>query len=176
MDTITIHYGIWGPAVTVAETGVPNTWELEIPRTAVGDHRRVLKAAEHAVLRAGGDRLVVTCPPEHQDLRELLERWPTATPSQKGDQYTIELIAPAADGLIHEDFDFHTPLSRITCPTCVERIAESRTRARREAFKTKATPQQISALTHLIAEAYTRLAHIEESPRLPPPSFAHQAV
>ena len=176
MDTITIHYGIWGPAVTVAETDTPNTWELEFPRTAVGNRHRVLKAAEHAVLRAGGDRLVVTCPPEREDLREQLESWPTATLSEDGDQYIIELIAPAADGLIHEDFDLRTPLSRITCPTCVERIAESRTRARREAFRTKATPQQISALTHLIAEAYTRLAQIEESLRLPPPTFADQAA
>ena len=176
MTTITIHYGDCGPPVTVTQTDPPSTWELDYPNAGNSGHLRILKAAEHAVLRAGGDRLVVTCLPEQEKLREQLERWPTPTVSKAGDQFTIQLIAPAADGLIHDDFDFRTPLGRITCPTCVERIAESRTRARREAFRTKATPQQISALTHLIAEAYTRLAQIEEASRIPPPTFTDRAA
>lgn len=167
MTTITIHYGDCGPPVTVTQTDPPSTWELNYPEAAHGDHRRILKAAEHAILRAGGDRLVVTCPADRKGLREQLQRRPPSIVAKTSDRYTIQLIAPAADGLIHDDFDFRTPLGKITCPTCVERIAESRTRARREAFTTRATPQQISALTHLIAEAYTRLAQIEEALHIP---------
>ncbi len=141
MTTITIHYGDWGPPVTVTQTDPPSTWELDYPKAADGDHRRILKAAEHAVLRARGDCLVVTCPADQKGPREQLQRRPQSIAAKTGDRYTIQLIAPAADGLIHDDFDFHTPLRKITCPTCVERIAESRTRARREAFRTKATPQ-----------------------------------
>ena len=176
MTTITIHYGDCGPPVTVTQTDPPSTWEFDYPKEAAGDHRRILKAAEHTVLPAGGDRLIVTCPPEQHHLQQQLERWPAPTISRAGDRYAIKIIAPAADGLIHDGFDFRTPLGKITCPTCVERIAESRTRARQEAFKTKATPQQIFALTHLIAEAYTRLAQIEEDLQIPPPTFADQAA
>ena len=146
------------------------------PKDADGDDRRILKAAEHAVLRAGSDRLVVTCPADQKGLREQLQRQPQSIVAKTDDRYTIPLIVPTADGLIHDDFDFRTPLGKTTCPTCVERIAESRTRARREAFTTRATPQQISALTHLIAEAYTRLAQIEEALHIPPPTFADQAA
>ena len=174
MTTITIHYGYWGPPVTVTQADRPSTWELDYPSPADGDHRRILKAAEHDVLGAGGDRLVVTCPADQTGLREQLRRRPQSTIAKTGDRYTIQLVAPAADGLIHDGFDFRTPLGRITCPACLERIAESRTRARREAFNTRATPQQISALTHPIAEAYTRLAQIEEAFRTPPTAFAHQ--
>ena len=74
MTTITIHYGDCGPPVTVTQTDPPGTWELDYPKAADGDHRRILKAAEHAVLRAGGDRLVVNYPPEQQGLREQLSR------------------------------------------------------------------------------------------------------
>lgn len=79
MTTIAIHYGDRGPPVTVTQKDPPGTWELDHPYAADGDHRHILKAAEHAVLRASGDRLVVTCSPEDKDLREQLERWPTAT-------------------------------------------------------------------------------------------------
>ena len=171
MATITIHYGDWGPPVTVTQTDPPSTWEIDYPNLADGDHRRILETGEHAVLRAGGDCLLVTCAPEQEELHDQLERWPASMISKAEDRYTIELVAPAADGLIHDDFDFRTPLGKITCPTCVERIAESWTRVRREAFKTKATPQQISALTHLIAEAYTRLGQLEASLNVPPPHF-----
>ena len=82
MTTITIHYGDWGPPVTVTQTDPPSTWELNYPKAAAGDHRRILKAAEHAVLHAGGDRVVVGCPPEQHDLCEQLERWPTPAASK----------------------------------------------------------------------------------------------
>ena len=151
MTTITIHYGDSGLPVTVTQTDPPSSWELNHPNAADGDHRRILKAAEHAVLRPGGDRLVVTCAPEQEERRDRLARWPASMISKDNDKYTIQLIAPAADGLTHDDLDFRTPLGKITCPTCVQRIAESWTRALLEAFNTRATPHLISALTHLIA-------------------------
>ena len=176
MDAITVHYGDWRPPATVTQTDPPSTWELDHTNTADGDHRRILTAAEHAVLPAGGDHLVIVRPAEQQDLRDQLERWPASMISQAGDRYTIQLIPPAADGLLHDDFDFRTPRGKITCPTSVERVAEGRTKARREAFKTKATPQQSSPLSHLVAEAYTRLDQLEASLNVPPPHFDDTAA
>ena len=95
--------------MTVTQTVPPCTWELDHPNAADGDHRRILKAAEHAVLRVGGDRLAVTCAPEQEELHDQLERWSASRISKADDRYTIELVAPAADGLIHDDFDFRTP-------------------------------------------------------------------
>ena len=176
MTTITIHYGEWGPPVTVTQTDPPSIWELDYPNPADGNHRCILKAAEHTVLRAGGDRLVVTCPADQKGLWEQLQRRPQSIVAKTGDRYTIQVIAPTADGLIHDDFHFRTPLGRITCPTCVERIAEGRTRARREAFNIRAIPQQISSLSHPVAEAYTRLGQLEASLNVPPPHFDDTAA
>ena len=83
--------------------------------------------------------------------------------SSTGDRYAIELITPAKDGLIHEDDDFRTPLQRVTCPTCVERFAKSRTKRREDAFGKHEGPKEIAKHSRLIAEAYTRLAEIEEN-------------
>ena len=75
----------------------------------------------------------------------------------------MELITPGDDGFIHDDDDFRTPLERITCPTCVERFAKSRTAHRQDAFGKNEGPKEIAKHSRLIAEAYTRLAEIEEN-------------
>ena len=116
--------------------------------------RRTLRNAEAAVLRNGGERLAVTCPPDQEGMRETLDRLPDRMVSRTGDRYTIELIVPAEDGYVHDDYDFRTPLSRITCPTCVERIAKSRTKERRRAFGHGNGPREIAR--------HPRLAEIEE--------------
>ena len=86
-----------------------------------------------------------------------------ATVSREGARFAIQLIAPAENGLIHEDDDFRTPLRRITCPTCVGRIAKSRTRRREDAFGKREGPNAIAEHSRQVAEAYTRLAEIEEA-------------
>ena len=83
--------------------------------------------------------------------------------SRSGDRYKVELITTAEDGLIHEDDDFRTPMYRITCPTCVERIAKSRIRRREDTLGKGQGPREIAGHTRLIAEAYTQLAEIEEN-------------
>ena len=80
------------------------------------------------------------------------------------DRYTLELMVPAKDGYIHDDFDFRIPLRRITCLTCVERIAERRARKRREAFGKGSA--EVARHTRLVAEPYMRLAEIEEDLKL----------
>ena len=74
----------------------------------------------------------------------------------------MKLMLPDPDGLVHDDTDFRTPLVRITCPTCVKTIADTRAR-RQEAFHQTHDPKEIAIHTRRVAEAYTRLAEIEES-------------
>ena len=164
MRTITIHLGSNGPNVSVRETETPDTWELEWTGAMEQRHaRRMLKAADNAVLQNGGERLVFTCSADQEILRAELDKWPASMVSRTGDRYAIELITPAKDGLIHDDYDFRTPLQRITCPTCVERFAKSRSRRREEAFGKGEGPKEIAKHSQLIAEAYVRLAEIEEN-------------
>ena len=136
----------------------------------------ILESAEHVVFQNGGDRIMVNCPPGHTALRKAIHDRHPSTVSCTGATLTIDLIPPTQDGLNHEGHNARITLQRISCPTCVERIVESRTRARREAYETKATPQQISALTHLIAGAYDHLARTEESLWLPPPAYGDRAA
>ena len=153
-----------GFTAAVKETGAPETWELEwtgIPDT--GRAYRMLNNAETAVLRSGGEVLVVHCPEEQAAVRGWLDKWPEHTNSRTGDRYRLQLIYEAEDGLVHDDFDFRTPLHRITCPTCVERFARKRTQTREDAFDEHNGPKEIAGHTRLVAEAYTRLAEIEEN-------------
>ena len=115
------------------------------------------------MLRNGGDRLVGTCRPDQADLRAELEKWPPSIVSRDGDRYTLLPITPADDGLIHEDLDFRTPLQRITCPTCVENISQFRITRRQKAFGNNEGPKEIAKHSRLVAEAYTRLAEIEDN-------------
>ena len=71
--------------------------------------------------------------------------------------------SPQGMSLIHEDDDFRTPLRRITCVTCVARLAESRFRRREEAFAKRPGPKEIAKHSRLVAEAYARLAEIEDN-------------
>ena len=164
MRNLTIHIGSDGPKVSVRETETPDAWELEWTGDMEQRHaRRMLKAAENAVLQNGGERLVFTCSADREILRAELDKWPASMVSRTGDRYTIEPITPAEDGLIHDDDDFRTPLQRITRPTCVERFAKSRTKRREDAFGKGEGPKEIAKHSRLIAEAYARLAEIEEN-------------
>ena len=77
--------------------------------------------------------------------------------------YTIHLIVPAEDGMVHDDSDCRTRLHRITCPTCVARIADKRIQDRDLAFAQTPGAREIAKRTRRVAEAYTRLAEIEEN-------------
>ena len=164
MKRIPIDVGDHRLNVTVRETEDPATWELQWSgHLDPGYARRMLKAAETIVLRNGGDRMALICGADQDALRADLQRWPTALAPREGERYTLQLVAPADDGLVHDDDDFRTPLQKITCPTCVERFARSRIRRREEAMGTTPGPREIAKYSRLIAEAYTRLAEIEET-------------
>ena len=164
MQHITIHIGKDGPKVSLRETETPGAWELEWTGDLEQKHaRRMLKAAENAVLRNSGERILLACSADQEVLSAELDRRPPSIVSRTGNRRTMELITPAKDGLIHDDYDFRTSLERITCPTCVERFAQSRIRRRQDAFGKEEGPKEIAKHTRLIAEAYTRLAEIEEN-------------
>ena len=126
----------------------------------------MLRNAETAVLKNGGELLSITCPGDQEAMRETLDECGASTASQTGDRYRLELMVPGEDGFVHDDDDFRTPLHRITCPTGVERIAKRRTEKRQEAFGKGNDPKEIARHTRLVAEAYARLADIEENLRV----------
>ena len=164
MRNITVHMGSNGPKVYIRETETPGTWELEwTGDTEQRYARRMLKAAENAILRNGGERILLTCSANQEVLRAELDKWPPSIISKTGDRYAMELITPGEDGFIHDDDDFRTPLERITCPTCVERFAQSRTKRRQDAFGKNEGPKEIAKHSRLVAQAYDRLAEIEEN-------------
>ena len=158
-----------GFSATVRETDAPGTWELTWTGTPdPGTSRRTLRNADAAVLRSGGERLAVSCPPDQEGMWKALEGWLNHGASRTGDRWLLELIVTANDGFVHDDDDFRTPLYRLTCPTCVDRIAHSRSRNRRKAFGKGS--DQVARHTRLTAEAYARLAEIEEGLNIPGPS------
>ena len=164
MRNMTIHIDGTGPKVSIHETATPGAWELEWTGSIEQRHApRMLKAAENAVLRSGGERIVLTCSADEEILSAELKKWPPSIVARTGDRYAMELVTPAEDGLIHDDHDFRTPLERITCPTCVDRFARSRTKRREDAFGKREGPKEIAKHTRLVAEAYARLAEIEEN-------------
>ncbi len=164
MRNIPIDIGGNRPNASVQETETPGTWTLSWTGNMEQPHaRRMLKAAENAILQNGGEQLVLTCPTEQETLRAELERWPSSMVSKSGDRYKVELITTAKDGRVHEDDDFRTTMYRITCATCVERIARSRIKRREDALGKSRGPREIARHSRLIAEAYTRLAEIEEN-------------
>ena len=69
-------------------------------------------------------------------------------------------MAPAADGFVHEDDDLRATLRKITCPACVRRTARNQTR---KPSARGTGRREIAGHTRLVAEAYTRLAEIEEN-------------
>ena len=66
--------------------------------------------------------------------------------------------------MVHDDFDFRTPLHRITCPHLRRAIRQGTCAdpARRPLANTTGQGA-IARHTRLVAEAYTRLAEIEET-------------
>ena len=126
----------------------------------------MLRNAETAVLKNGGELLIITCPVDQEAMREALDRCMASTASQTGDRYRLGLMAPAEDGFVHDDEDFRTPLHRITCPTCLERTATRRTKNREDAFGKGNGPKEIARHSRLVAEAFAHLADIEENLRV----------
>ena len=167
-NNLTIKVGQTGPLIELRETDTTGTWEMSwVGPMGERHYRRALRAAEDTVLKNNGERIVLTCPPDEHALRNWLMQYPSSMLAIDDDTYTIEVICPAEDGLIHDDYDDRTPLPRITCQTCAERIAETRNRRRQEAFSKNLGPKEISKLTQRVAEAYTRLAEIEETLETP---------
>ena len=164
MRSITVHTGRDGATASVRESEEPGAWELEWtgapeePRAL-----RILRNAETAALKNGGERVLIACSGEQAAMRAQLDSLPESTVSRTGDRYRMELMVPGPDGFIHDDDDFRTPLHRITCTTCVRRIAEDRTEKRQQAFGRGNSPREIASHTRLVAQAYTRLAEIEEN-------------
>ena len=164
MQQVQINIGTDGPEIHVRETETPGTWGLMW--TGVLDSkqaRRMLRAAEDIVLSRGGERISLRCGEDEEALRDRLDRYPPDSVSKDGARYTVDLIVPGKDGFVHDDYDFRTPLNRVTCPTCVKRFIESRTERREEILKTRPGSQVVAEYTRLVAEAYTRLAEIEET-------------
>ena len=154
---------------TVRQTETPETWEVDwlkdFPR---GGTRRLLNDTETFVLQNGGERLVVNSRPDQENLHEALSKYGTAALSRDGDRYVWELIVPDENGEVHDDWDFRTPMHRISCPTCVSRIAENRLKRRSEVYGLN--PDQsarvqwvkdVAEHSRLVGEAYLRLAEIE---------------
>ena len=167
MRNITVLTGRHGVSASVWETEDPRAWELEWTGTPDSPQAlRMLRNAETAVLKNGGELLIIACPGDQEAMRETLDGCGASTASQTGDRYRWELMVPGEDGYVHDDDDFRTPLHRITCPTCVERIAMSRTKNRQRAFDKSNGPKEIARHTRLVAEAYARLADIEENLRV----------
>ena len=164
MRNITVLTGRNGFKAFARETEDPRAWELEWMGTPDAPQaRRLIRNAETAVLKNGGELLIITCPEDQDAMRQVLDKWRSATASQTEGRYLMDLIAPAEDGFVHDDDDLRTPLHRITCPTCVERIAIRRAKKRQEAFGKAGGPKAIAGHTRLVAEAYARLADIEEN-------------
>ena len=131
MRNMEIHVGKDGPKISVQETEDQGAWELEwTGNMEQRQARRMLKAAEIVVLQSGGERIVLTCGADQKAVRAELDGWPASMVSNAGDRCRLDLMAPAEDGFVHHDDDFRTPPRKITRPTCVDRIAQSRTRKR----------------------------------------------
>lgn len=139
------------------------TWQGPVTRNRA---YRMVKSPENAALRGGGYRLTIHGGKAEEALRDLLARWPVNIVTETETGYVIELIVAAEDGYVHDDLDDSTPLNRITCPTCVERIAHRWIDRREEAFGENLGPQEIGQHTRRVAEAFTRLAEIEENLKL----------
>ena len=94
MRNITIHMGRDGPRVSVRETETPGTWELEWTGDIEQRHaRRMLKAAENAVLRNGGERILLTCSADQEILSAELDKWPPSI--------DLQVRRPLHDGTHH---------------------------------------------------------------------------
>ena len=153
----------------IHQTESPDTWKMDwLDDLPLGGTRRLLRDAETFVLQNGGERLIIASQASQENLHQAVLRFPSATISRDDDQYVLQLIIPDADGMVHDDYDFRTPLHRISCPTCVTRIIEGRTKRLKELSNQHPNQSErvqwvrdISEHSRLIGEAYLRLAQIE---------------
>ena len=152
-----------GREAIIRETEDPVVWELEwqgVP--TLEQARRIIKWAENSILPRGGETLAFTCGEDQAGMLSELERWPESMVSRNGERCEIKFVEQDHEGLIHDDRDCRTPLTRINCPTCVERIIHARTRKREESLGKNEGPGAVAQHSRRIAEGYTRLAEVEE--------------
>ena len=71
------------------------TWQGTVTRNRA---YRMVKNAENAALRGGGDRLTIHGGKGEEALRDLLARWPENIITETETGYVIGLIVPAEDG------------------------------------------------------------------------------
>ena len=144
----------------LAETADPNTWTL--CGAGLGS-RRLIAAAKSLALQNGAERILFPGMPADGSNLPLKPGWDRTEETPEG--LALLLISPGKDRMVHDDYDRRTPVSRITCPTCLERIAEGRIADRARAISQRASHLAKSAAQHSrrIAEAYRRLADIEDA-------------
>ena len=101
MRNITVLSGSHGVSASVRETEDPRAWELEWKGTPDPPQAlRMLRNAETAVLKNGGELLILACPGDQEAMRETLDGCGASTASQTGDRYRWELMAPGEDGYV----------------------------------------------------------------------------
>ena len=160
----TIPLGKQDPPLNwLAETSEPNQWELHWSTELNAQIARwILRDAEIAALRNGGESLVVTAgPDQHGMVKALLNYAQHMEVQQEDDRYVINLLCPSSDGLVHDDDD-QRPLRHITCTTCVYRFTQFREQKRDEVMEEGLGAAAAAVETRLVAEAWLRLAEIEE--------------
>ena len=143
--------------------------------------RAAMRRAETAVLPHGGEFIRFQSPENCPEVTAELHDWNATEPiSDARQRWELTLMLAGEDGLVHEDDDDRTPLHRITCPTCVWRIAEGRIRRRERAGPEG--PRGMAQHSQRIADAYARLAEVERAlvlrpiskdpdPRYPEPRY-----
>ena len=155
----------------------PGAWHLTWfrPPEELAVFRTAMRRAETAVLPQGGEIIRFRAPENCPGIAAELDGWPAAERigNDEPARWVLTLMLPGEDGLIHEDEDDRTPLDRITCPTCVQRIAESRTRRRQQTGPEG--PRGMAQHSQRIAEAYARLAETERELALRPVSSGPDA-
>ncbi len=151
------------PRSWIAETSEPNQWELHWNTELNAQIARwILRNAEGAALRNGGESLVVTAgPDQHGMVKALLNYAQHMEVQQEDDRYVINLLCPSSDGLVHDDDD-QRPLRHITCTTCVYRFTQFREQKRDEVIEQGLGAAAAAVETRRVAEAWSRLAETEE--------------
>lgn len=146
----------------------PDVWTLKPGDSGKWPERpgRLLDRAKDLVLPRYGEQLAVHCPQDGEEMRAELERRAVEKGyGVRGDEdlFTIELIMADDEGDVHDDYDNRTPLEKVTCTTCLLRIAQGRDVERTEAFDKSPGPGVVAFYTRRLGEAYLQLAKAEES-------------
>lgn len=145
----------------------PDVWTLSPGDSGNWPERpaNLLNRATDLVLPRYGERLAVNCPTDKGEMRAELEQRETGkwdSVRRDGDLFTIDLITADDEGNVHDDYDNRTPLEKITCTTCLSRIAEGREVERAEAFRKSPGPGVVAFYTRRLGEAYLQLAKAEK--------------